>query len=49
MSRHLIAKSVNEADNVLVLLDTERDSKATKDELLKAKLIPLIFLALNKD
>ena len=36
---YMVALLTSEALNVLVLLDTERDSKATKDELLKAKLI----------
>ncbi|WP_412769955.1 AAA family ATPase [Ralstonia pseudosolanacearum] len=36
---YMIALLTSESLNVLVLLDTERDSKATKDELLKAKLI----------
>ena len=36
---YMVALLTSESLNVLVLLDTERDSKATKDELLKAKLI----------
>ena len=36
---YMVALLTSEALNVLVLLDTERDSKVTKDELLKAKLI----------
>lgn len=36
---YMVALLTSEALNVLVLLDTERDSKTTKDELLKAKLI----------
>jgi len=36
---YMVALLTSEALNVLVLLDSERDSKATKDELLKAKLI----------
>ena len=35
----MVALLTSESLNVLVLLDTERDSKATKDELLKTKLI----------
>lgn len=36
---YMVALLTSESLNVLVLLDTERDSKATKEELLKAKLI----------
>ncbi|WP_186151997.1 AAA family ATPase [Burkholderia gladioli] len=36
---YMVALLTSESLNVLVLLDTERDSKATKDELLRAKLI----------
>lgn len=36
---YMVALLTSESLNVLVLLDTERDSKATKDELLKTKLI----------
>jgi AAA ATPase domain len=36
---YMVTLLTSESLNVLVLLDTERDSKATKDELLKAKLI----------
>lgn len=36
---YMVALLTSESLNVLVLLDTERDSKTTKDELLKAKLI----------
>lgn len=36
---YMVALLTSESLNVLVLLDTERDSKVTKDELLKAKLI----------
>ncbi|MDP2869167.1 MAG: AAA family ATPase [Methyloversatilis sp.] len=36
---YMVALLTSESLNVLVLLDSERDSKATKDELLKAKLI----------
>jgi ABC-type cobalamin/Fe3+-siderophores transport system ATPase subunit len=36
---YMVALLTSESLNVLVLLDTERDSKATKDELLKARLI----------
>jgi ABC-type cobalamin/Fe3+-siderophores transport system ATPase subunit len=36
---YMVALLTSESLNVLVLLDTERDSKMTKDELLKAKLI----------
>ena len=36
---YMVALLTSEALNVLVLLDTEKDSKATKDELLRAKLI----------
>lgn len=36
---YMVALLTSEALNVLVLLDAERDSKITKDELLKAKLI----------
>lgn len=36
---YMVALLTSQSLNVLVLLDTERDSKATKDELLKAKLI----------
>lgn len=36
---YMVALLTSEALNVLVLLDAERDSKVTKDELLKAKLI----------
>jgi len=36
---YMVALLTSESLNVLVLLDTERDSKATKAELLKAKLI----------
>ncbi|MHB0991707.1 MAG: AAA family ATPase [Burkholderiales bacterium] len=36
---YMVALLTSESLNVLVLLDTERDSKATKDELLKSKLI----------
>jgi hypothetical protein len=36
---YMVALLTSEALNVLVLLDTERDSRVTKDELLKAKLI----------
>lgn len=36
---YMVALLTSESLNVLVLLDTERDSKATKDELLQAKLI----------
>ncbi|MFJ1260750.1 AAA family ATPase [Cupriavidus sp. CuC1] len=36
---YMVALLTSESLNVLVLLDTERDSKITKDELLKAKLI----------
>lgn len=36
---YMVALLTSEALNVLVLLDTEKDSKATKDDLLKAKLI----------
>lgn len=36
---YMVALLTSESLNVLVLLDTERDSKATKDELLKMKLI----------
>lgn len=35
----VVALLTSESLNVLVLLDTERDSKATKEELLKTKLI----------
>ncbi len=35
----MVALLTSESLNVLVLLDTERDSRVTKDELLKAKLI----------
>lgn len=36
---YMVALLTSESLNVLVLLDSERDSKTTKDELLKAKLI----------
>jgi len=36
---YMVALLSSESLNVLVLLDTERDSKATKEELLKTKLI----------
>lgn len=36
---YMVALLTSESLNVLVLLDTERDSKATKDDLLKTKLI----------
>lgn len=36
---YMVALLTSESLNVLVLLDTERDSKATKDELLRTKLI----------
>lgn len=36
---YMVALLTSESLNVLVLLDTERDSKATKEELLKTKLI----------
>ncbi|ESS51456.1 hypothetical protein L665_05017 [Ralstonia solanacearum SD54] len=36
---YMVALLTSESLNVLVLLDTERDSKTTKDELLKARLI----------
>lgn len=36
---YMVALLTSESLNVLVLLDTERDSKTTKEELLKAKLI----------
>lgn len=36
---YMVALLTSESLNVLVLLDTERDSKATKEDLLKAKLI----------
>lgn len=36
---YMVALLTSESLNVLVLLDTERDSKITKNELLKAKLI----------
>lgn len=36
---YMVALLTSESLNVLVLLDTERDSKATKDELLREKLI----------
>ena len=36
---YMVALLTSESLNVLVLLDTERDSKVTKDDLLKAKLI----------
>ena len=36
---YMVALLTSESLNVLVLLDTEKDSKTTKDELLKAKLI----------
>ncbi|HSB97031.1 MAG TPA: AAA family ATPase, partial [Spongiibacteraceae bacterium] len=36
---YMVALLTSESLNVLVLLDAERDSKATRDELLKAKLI----------
>lgn len=36
---YMVALLTSESLNVLVLLDTERDSKATKDQLLQAKLI----------
>lgn len=36
---YMVALLTSESLNVLVLLDTERDSRATKEELLKAKLI----------
>lgn len=36
---YMVALLTSESLNVLVLLDTERDSKATKEELLKARLI----------
>ncbi|MEC4749889.1 AAA family ATPase [Methylomicrobium sp. Wu6] len=36
---YMVALLTSESLNVLVLLDTERDSKTTKDELLKTKLI----------
>lgn len=36
---YMVALLTSESLNVLVLLDTERDSKVTKDELLKTKLI----------
>lgn len=36
---YMVALLTSESLNVLVLLDAERDSKATKEELLKAKLI----------
>lgn len=36
---YMVALLTSESLNVLVLLDTERDSRATKDELLKEKLI----------
>lgn len=36
---YMVALLTSESLNVLVLLDTERNSKTTKDELLKAKLI----------
>lgn len=36
---YMVALLTSESLNVLVLLDTERDSKTTKDELLKNKLI----------
>lgn len=36
---YMVALLTSESLNVVVLLDTERDSKVTKDELIKAKLI----------
>ncbi|MFE8645294.1 ATP-dependent endonuclease [Sphingomonas sp. NCPPB 2930] len=36
---YMVALLTSESLNVLVLLDSERDAKATKDDLLKAKLI----------
>lgn len=36
---YMVALLTSESLNVLVLLDTERDSKATKDDLLRTKLI----------
>ena len=36
---YMVALLTSESLNVLVLLDTERDSRATKEELLKARLI----------
>lgn len=36
---YMVALLTSESLNVLVLLDTERDSRATKEELLKSKLI----------